>query len=246
MIKTQIENIIKTRPLIIDGAMGTQLQVSDIPQEAWLDDKGIDQEGCNELLNATAPQILTAIHDAYAKAGADMIKTNTFGTMQWVLDEYDMGERSYELSKLGAKLVKDICDKYATPEKPRFVLGSIGPGTKLPSLKHIDYDTMYAGYSITAKGLVDGGVDVFLLETCQDPLQIKAAIHALQDTAPHIPIMVSATIELSGTMLIGTDAQTIATILEPFDILSLGFNCGTGPEQVKKHLKILSECSDKL
>jgi len=246
MIKKQIQEIIKTRPLIIDGAMGTQLQNAEITKEAWLDDKGIDQEGCNELLNATAPSVLTSIHEAYAKAGADMLKTNTFGTMPWVLDEYDMGERGYELSKLGAQIVKEVCIKYSTPEKPRFVLGAIGPGTKLPSLKHIDYDTMYEGYCVTAKGLLDGGVDVFLLETCQDPLQIKVAIHALQDTAPNIPIMVSATIELSGTMLIGTDAQTISTILEPFDILSLGFNCGTGPEQVKKHLRILSECSDKL
>ncbi len=246
MIKKQIQEIIKTRPLIIDGAMGTQLQNAQIKKEAWLDDKGIEQEGCNELLNATAPEVLTSIHDAYAQAGADMLKTNTFGTMPWVLDEYDMGARGYELSKLGAELVKEVCIKHSTPEKPRFVLGAIGPGTKLPSLKHIDYDTMYEGYCVTAKGLLDGGVDVFLLETCQDPLQIKVAIHALQDTAPNIPIMVSATIELSGTMLIGTDAQTISTILEPFDILSLGFNCGTGPEQVKKHLRVLSECSDKL
>jgi 5-methyltetrahydrofolate--homocysteine methyltransferase len=246
MIKKKILEIIKTRPLIIDGAMGTELQNSEIPPESWLDEKGIDQEGCNELLNATAPSILTSIHEAYAKAGADMLKTNTFGTMPWVLDEYDMGERAYELSKLGAQLVKDICNKYSTPLKPRFVLGSIGPGTKLPSLKHIDYDTMYAGYKVTAQGLVDGGVDVFLLETCQDPLQIKVALHALQDVAPQIPIMVSTTIELSGTMLIGTDAQTIATILEPFDLLSLGFNCGTGPEQVKKHLRVLSEYSNKL
>ena len=246
MIKNRIKEIIKQRPLIIDGAMGTQLQTYEVPQNAWLDDKGVDQEGCNELLNDTAPKILTKIHNAYAMSGADMIKTNTFGTMPWVLDEYDMGDRSYELSKKGAQLVKDICTKYETKDKPRFVLGSIGPGTKLPSLKHIDYDTMYDGYKITAQGLVDGGVDVFLLETCQDPLQIKAAIHALQDVASDIPIMVSVTIELSGTMLIGTDAQTIATILEPFDILSLGFNCGTGPEQVKKHLSVLSEVSDKL
>ena len=245
MIKKQIHKILETRPLIIDGAMGTQLQNANIPKEAWFDEKGIEQEGCNELLNATAPEILTSIHDAYAQAGADMLKTNTFGTMPWVLDEYDMGERGYELSKLGAELVKEVCIKYSTQEKPRFVLGAIGPGTKLPSLKHIDYDTMYEGYCVTAKGLLDGGVDVFLLETCQDPLQIKVAIHALQDTAPQIPIMVSATIELSGTMLIGTDAQTISTILEPFDLLSLGFNCGTGPEQVKKHLKVLSEYSDK-
>ncbi|MEA3553760.1 MAG: methionine synthase [Campylobacterota bacterium] len=246
MIKNRILEIIKQRPLIIDGAMGTQLQTYEVPSQAWIDDKGINQEGCNELLNDTAPDILTKIHNAYALSGADMIKTNTFGTMPWVLDEYDMGERAYELSKKGAVLVKDICDKYSSDDKPRFVLGSIGPGTKLPSLKHIDYDTMYDGYKITAQGLFDGGVDVFLLETCQDPLQIKAAIHALNDVAPQIPIMVSVTIELSGTMLIGTDAETIATILEPFDILSLGFNCGTGPQQVKKHLQVLSEVSDKL
>ena len=240
-MKNKILEIIKQRPLIIDGAMGTQLQSRDINQSAWLDDKGIDQEGCNELLNATAPQILEEIHEAYAISGADMIKTNTFGAMNWVLDEYDMGHRSYELSKAGASHVKKICEKYSTADKPRFVLGSIGPGTKLPSLLHIDYDTMYAGYQEMARGLIDGGVDVFLLETCQDPLQIKAAIHAVQDLDSSIPVMVSVTIELSGTMLIGTDAQTIVTILEPFDLLSLGFNCGTGPEQVKKHIEILSQ-----
>ena len=241
-----IKNILKTRPLIIDGAMGTQLQSIQIDDEFWQDNNGQNQEGCNELLNATAPHILTQVHEAYALSGADMIKTNTFGSMDWVLDEYDMGERSYELSYAGAKIVKEVCDKYSTTDKPRFVLGSIGPGTKLPSLKHIDYDTMYLGYQTMAKGLIDGGVDVFLLETCQDPLQIKAAINALQDLDKTIPIMVSVTVELSGTMLIGTDAQTIITILEPYDILSLGFNCGTGPEQVKKHLQILSEESNKL
>jgi len=244
-IKEQILNIIKKRALIIDGAMGTQLQTYKVPSQAWIDDKGIDQEGCNELLNATAPEILEKVHNAYAMSGADLIKTNTFGSMDWVLDEYNMGHRSYELSKLGCEHVKKICEKYSTPQKPRFVLASIGPGTKLPSLGHIDYDTMYSGYSTMAKGLVDGGADIFLLETCQDPLQIKAAIHALNDIAPQIPVMVSVTIELSGSMLIGTDAQTIATILEPFDILSLGFNCGTGPEQVKKHLEVLSIYSDK-
>ena len=244
-MKNKILNIIKKRPLIIDGAMGTALQNTDIKQQFWLDKKGIDQEGCNELLNSTAPHILENIHTQYIKSGADMIKTNTFGSMNWVLDEYNMGNRSYEFSYAGAKIVKDLCIKYSTKDKPRFALGSIGPGTKLPSLLHIGYDDMYQGYKEMARGLVDGGVDVFLLETCQDPLQIKSAIHALQDIAPQIPIMVSVTIELSGTMLIGTDAQTIATILEPFDILSLGFNCGTGPSQVKKHLQILSEVCNK-
>ncbi len=243
--KEQILQLIKKRPLIIDGAMGTQLQTYGVPDSAWIDPKGKIQEGCNELLNKTAPEILEKIHNAYAMSGADLLKTNTFGSMPWVLDEYGLSEMSYELSKLGCEHVKKICEKYSTQEKPRFVLASIGPGTKLPSLGHITYDEIYNGYCTMTKGLTDGGADIFLLETCQDPLQIKAALHALRDTAPQIPIMVSVTIELSGTMLIGTDANTIATIMEPFDILSLGFNCGTGPEQVKKHLQILSEVSDK-
>jgi 5-methyltetrahydrofolate--homocysteine methyltransferase len=242
----KIKEIIKTRPLIIDGAMGTQLQTYGVPDSAWIDENGQNQEGCNELLNKTAPQILEKVHNAYLLAGSDFTKTNTFGSMSWVLDEYGLSHMSYELSRLGCQIAKKVCDKYSTPQKPRFVLASIGPGTKLPSLGHITYDQMYDGYKEMARGLVDGGADVFLLETCQDPLQIKAALHALQDIAPQIPIMVSATIELSGTMLIGTDAQTIATIMEPFNILSLGFNCGTGPEQVKKHLEVLSQYSNKL
>lgn len=239
-MKKLIEDLISKKVLIIDGAMGTQLQIADIKKEEWFfEDK--DLEGCNELLNLTAPHILETIHDNYAKAGADLICTNTFGSMPWVLDEYNIGHMSYELSKLGASLVKKSCEKYSTKEKPRFVVASIGPGTKLPSLGHIKYDEMYEGYKIMAKGLVDGGTDIFLLETCQDPLQIKAALHALNDVAPQIPIMVSVTIELSGTMLIGTDAMTIAAIMAPFNILSLGFNCGTGPVQVHKHIKTLSQ-----
>ena len=240
--KDYILQTIKKRPLIIDGAMGTQLQQRDdkIPKEAWQ-----GNEGCNELLNVTAPDIMEEIFNAYLTAGADLITTNTFGSFAWVLDEYGIGSRAYELTKAGAQTVKRKCQEFSTPEHPRFCLGSIGPGTKLPSLGHITYDEMYAGYTEFCLALIDGGVDIFLLETAQDPLQIKAALHACQEAnrqrAVEIPIMVSVTIELSGTMLIGTDAATIATILEPFDILSLGFNCGTGPEQVLKHVKTLSE-----
>jgi 5-methyltetrahydrofolate--homocysteine methyltransferase len=234
--KEYILKTIKERPLIIDGAMGTQLQQRDdkIPKEAW---EG--NEGCNELLNVTAPDIMNEIFHAYLTAGADLITTNTFGSFSWVLDEYQIGNRAYELTKAGAELVKKQCEAFSTPEKPRFCLGSIGPGTKLPSLGHITYDEMYD------LALIDGGVDIFLLETAQDPLQIKAALHACEEACKQknvdIPIMVSVTIELSGSMLIGTDASTIATIMEPFDIISLGFNCGTGPDQVVKHIKTLSE-----
>ncbi len=235
-----VRELLKKRILIIDGAMGTQLQAKEIPQEAW---EG--KEGCNELLNRTAPGIIRSIHEAYAKVGADIIKTNTFGAMPWVLEEYNLASEAYELTKRGCELVKEVCKAYSTPDKPRFVACSLGPGTKLPSLDHIDYDEMYAGYCEAARGAKDGGADLFLLETCQDPLQIKAAIHACQDIAPHIPIMLSVTIEQNGTMLIGTDAATIATILEPFDILSLGFNCGTGPDMVEKHVRTLSEVWDR-
>ena len=244
MYKTDLKSLIKERVLIIDGAMGTQIQNLEIPMDAW---EG--NEGCNELLNVTFKEGISKIHKDYLNAGADIIKTNTFGTIPWVLDDYDIGERTYELAYAGAKIVKELCDEYSTKDKPRYVAGDLGPGTKLPSLGHISYDEMYDGYKKATLGLIDGGCDLFLLETCQDPLQIKAALHACVDSADEknveIPIMVSVTIELSGTMLIGTDAKTIATILEPFDILSLGFNCGTGPEQVKKHIKTLSEVWDK-
>ncbi len=245
-IKQQLLNTIKTRPLIIDGAMGTQLQErdDDIAESAW---EGND--GCNEILNVTAPDVMRDIYSAYLAAGADLITTNTFGAFSWVLDEYGIGERAYELSCAGAMLVKEMCDRFSTPEHPRYVLGSIGPGTKLPSLGHMHYDEMFEGYKECAIGLIDGGCDIFLLETCQDPLQIKVALHACEaankERNVELPIMVSVTIELSGTMLIGTDAQTITTILEPFDILSLGFNCGTGPQQIEKHVKTLSQAWGK-
>ncbi|MCX7759717.1 MAG: methionine synthase [Hydrogenothermaceae bacterium] len=235
-----LRDIIKERVLIIDGAMGTMLQSMIIPLNAW---EG--KVGCNEILNINAPDIVGQIHKKYLEAGADLIKTNTFGALPWVLDEYDIGDRTYEIAKAGAEIVSKLCKEFSTGDKPRFTAGSLGPGTKLPSLGQIDYDTMYEGYKEAALGLIDGGVDVFLLETFQDPLQIKAALHGLEDACKErdvdIPIMVSATIETSGTMLIGTDAQTLAVIMEPFNILTLGFNCGVGPDLVEKHLKKLSE-----
>lgn len=234
-----LNQIIKKQFLIIDGAMGTQIQMAAIPPEAWG-----ENEGCNELLNATHPETILAIHEAYCKAGADIIKTNTFGAMDWVLEDYSIKYSAYELAFKGAKIAKEACEKYVYL-KPRFIAGALGPGTKLPSLGHITYDQMHEGYKEAAHGLIDGGVNLFLIETAQDPLQIKACLHALEDIMKELsvklPIMVSVTIELSGTMLIGTDAQTIATILEPFDIFSLGFNCGTGPEQILSHVKTLSK-----
>ncbi len=243
-MKNDLNELIKQKVLILDGAMGTQIQNLKIDDEAWQ-----GNEGCNELLNVTLKDEIRSIHENYLKAGADIITTNTFGAIPWVLDDYDMGDRAYELSFEGVKRAKEACSQFSTNKKPRFVAGDLGPGTKLPSLGHIEYDEMYEGYKLSASGLIDGGADLILLETCQDPLQIKACIHACSDVmrekGVELPISVSVTIELSGTMLIGTDARTICAILEPFDLLSLGFNCGTGPEQVEKHLKIISELWDR-
>ncbi len=234
-----IKELINEKILVIDGAMGTQIQALTLSHEAW---QGM--EGCNELLNVTCKEEIAKIHQGYLLAGADIIKTNTFGALPWVLEDYGIGNRAYTLAHAGAMIVKEACMAFSTEQKPRFAAAAFGPGTKLPSLGHIGYDEMYAGYKVAAQGAIDGGCDLFLIETAQDPLQIKAALHAISDAqiALHVklPIMVSVTIELSGSMLIGTDATTIATILEPFDILSLGFNCGTGPEQVEKHVKTLS------
>jgi 5-methyltetrahydrofolate--homocysteine methyltransferase len=241
---SQIRDEIKKRVLVLDGAMGTQIQALDIPSSAW---EG--KEGCNELLNVTLKREIEDIHKNYLSAGADIISTNTFGAIPWVLDDYEIGDRTYELAYEGALRAKRACEEFSTSDKRRFVAGDLGPGTKLPSLGHIDFDEMFEGYRVAVRGLIDGGADLLLLETCQDPLQIKAAILACEDEMEQkgvkLPIMVSVTIELSGTMLIGTDAKTICTILEPFDIFTLGFNCGTGPEQVKRHLKTISELWDR-
>jgi len=239
-----IKELIKQKYLIIDGAMGTEIQKKSVPDEAWQ-----EKHGCNELLNETAPDIIGSIHKAYLTAGADIIKTNSFGCLPWVLDEFEIGDKTYDLSRKAAQIVKKLCDEYSTVDKPRFVAGSIGPGTKLPSLGHMHYDEMIKGYKEAVRGVIDGGADLILLETCQDPLQIKCALNACEDVyaekSKSLPIMVSATIEIQGSMLIGTNAETLAVILEPFDILSLGFNCGTGPEQVATHLKNLSAVWNK-
>lgn len=240
-MKDTLSCAINERILIIDGAMGTQLQQAGIPDEAWIF-QGTEKEGCNELLNYTAKDIVRTVHENYLKAGADLITTNTFGSFPWVLEEYGMAEESYGLAKAGAELVAEAI---ARNGREAFVLGSMGPGTKLPSLGHISYDEMASGYQPCVEGLIDGGTDVFMIETCQDPLQIKAALQAINTVLEKrnlsIPIMVSVTIETTGSMLIGTDAETIAAILEPYDLLSLGFNCGSGPIEVKRHVKTLSE-----
>ena len=231
------------RPVIVfDGAMGTNLQA----QELTLDDfGGADYEGCNEYLVITKPEAVKKVHRDFLAAGADVIETDTFGGSTFVLAEYDLADRAYELNRVAAALARDCADEFSTPEKPRFVAGSIGPGTKLPTLGHIDYDTLREALLPQIEGLMDGGVDLLLVETCQDVLQIKAALNAIEETFTQkqrrLPLMVSVTMEQTGTMLVGSDISAVVAILEPYPINILGLNCATGPDLMMDHIKYLTE-----
>lgn len=252
-IKEKLKELIKEQYLIIDGATGTELQKKDIKKESWIIN-GNNVEGCNEILNITAPYIMKEIHIDYLNANANITKTNSFGAIPWVLSEYDIADKSYELAKSAALIANEAREEYLKNPNSKgdlnrdiFIAGSLGPGVKLPSLGQISFDEMYNGYTEAARGLIDGGVDIILLETAQDVLQLKAAILAVNDTAKklnkEIPIMVSVTIEKEGTMLLGTDIETAYTILSNLDIFSIGMNCGTGPDMAMRHIKKLAELS---
>ena len=232
-----------SRPvLVFDGATGTSLQLMNLSAE---DFGGVALEGCNENLVVTRPDAVQAVHRQFLEVGADVIETNTFGAASIVLAEYGIEDQAFALNKRAAELARDMADRYSTPEKPRFVAGSIGPTTKLPTLGHIDFDTMKASFREQAAGLLAGDVDLFIVETCQDVLQIKAALQgieeAFQAAGERRPLMVSVTMETTGTMLVGSDIAAVVAILEPFPIDVLGLNCATGPEQMKEHVRYLSE-----
>ncbi|RUT03247.1 5-methyltetrahydrofolate--homocysteine methyltransferase [Dulcicalothrix desertica PCC 7102] len=233
------------RPVIVfDGAMGTNLQSQNLTAD---DFGGAEYEGCNEYLVHTNPEAVAKVHRDFLAAGADVIETDTFGGTSTVLAEYNLQDQVYYLNKTAAELAKRCTEEYSTPEKPRFVAGSMGPGTKLPTLGHIDYDTMKDGFAQQAEALWDGGVDLFIIETCQDVLQIKAALNGVEEVfaqkGDRRPIMVSVTMETMGTMLVGTEINAVVTILEPYKIDILGLNCATGPDLMKPHIKYLSEHS---
>ena len=230
--------------LVLDGAMGTNLQVQNLTAA---DFGGEEYEGCNEYLIHTKPEAVATVHRGFLEAGADVIETDTFGGTSIVLAEYDLADQAYYLNKAAAELAKKLTAEYSTPEKPRFVAGSMGPGTKLPTLGHIDYDTLLTNYKEQAEGLYDGGVDLFLVETCMDVLQIKAALNGIEEVfkekGDRRPLMVSVTMEQMGTMLSGSTMEAALAVLEPFPIDILGLNCATGPDLMKEHVKHLSEHS---
>ncbi len=233
------------KPLIIfDGGTGTSFQNLNLTAD---DFGGKELEGCNENLVLSSPKVVEKVHNSFLEAGCHVIETNTFGASSIVLDEYDIANKAYEINKNAALIAKNAAAKYASVDKPRFVAGSIGPTTKLPTLGHIDFDELKESYKEQIYGLTDGGVDLLLIETCQDVLQIKTALLATKEVLDSknidIPIMVSITMETTGTMLVGSDIASALTILEPFNIDILGLNCATGPEQMKEHIKYLSENS---
>ncbi len=230
------------RPVIVfDGAMGTSLQNQNLTAE---DFGGEEYEGCNEYLVQTKPEAVAKVHRDFLAAGADVIETDTFGATAIVLTEYDLADQAYTLNKKAAELAKSVAAEFSTPDKPRFVAGSIGPTNKLLTLGDIDYDTMKASFAEQAEGLYDGGVDLFVVETCQDVLQIKAALNAIESVFQrkerYLPLMVSVTMETTGTMLVGSDISAVLTILEPYAIDILGLNCATGPDRMAEHIRYLS------
>jgi 5-methyltetrahydrofolate--homocysteine methyltransferase len=230
------------RLIVFDGAMGTNLQVQNLTAE---DFGGAEYEGCNEYLVVTKPEAVAKVHRDFLAAGADVIETDTFGAASIVLAEYDLADRAYELNKLAAELAKSVTAEFSTPERPRFVAGSIGPTSKLPTLLNINFDAMRQSYIEQVEGLCDGGVDLILIETCQDVLQIKTALSAVESVfhkrGARLPLMVSVTMETMGTMLVGTEINAVVAILEPYKIDILGLNCGTGPDQMIEHVRYLSE-----
>jgi 5-methyltetrahydrofolate--homocysteine methyltransferase len=236
---SQLRAALAQRVVVADGAMGTMLQASP----ATLGDFD-GHEGCNEILNITRPDIVRSIHDAYLEAGVDCITTNTFGANFGNLGEYGLQARIEELSEAGARIARAAADAASAGRRPRWVLGSIGPGTKLPTLGHVRFADLRDAYQRNAAGLLRGGVDAIVVETCQDLLQAKAAIigarRAMAADGSDLPLIAHVTIETTGSMLLGSEIGAALTALEPLGISLIGLNCATGPGEMSEHLRYLA------
>ena len=238
------------RVLVLDGAMGTSLQsCPDCRMDDWL-----GRENCSEILTKSRPDMIQRIHETFLEAGADCIESNTFGANLLVGAEFDdeVVAMTRELNREGVEIARAACDRHATPDRPRFVLGSMGPGTKLVSLGQTEWDLMLRSYEEQAEGLLDGGVDAFLIETCQDLLQVRCAVNACIKALEargrdpfDVPIMVSITIETTGTMLLGSDIASAVNALRMLPIASLGLNCATGPVEMTSHVEYLCRHWDR-
>jgi methionine synthase I (cobalamin-dependent) len=238
------KKLLSERILVFDGAMGTNLQLFN----PTVDDYG-GKEGCTEMLCYTHPDWLKQIHAQFFDVGCDFVETNSFGANRIVLGEYDLQDKVLEFNRLSAKIAREVAAQYSTPSHPRFVAGSMGPGTKLPSLGHTDFDTLRMNYAEQAQGLLEGGVDLLLIETCQDLLQVKAAINGALDAQRKLKIQVllnvQVTIESTGTMLLGSDMATAITVIECFPVDTIGLNCATGPFEMSEHVRTLGQLTDR-
>ena len=221
--------------LILDGSCGTNLQEMNIPPAAWQ-----GKDGCNELLNITAPETIIALHSGFVEAGAMVIETNTFGASRIVLEEYGLEDQVEAINRAGVSNARRAINGKANT----YIAGSIGPGTKLPSLGHISVEAMTRAYEEQIRALLAEGVDMLIIETCQDLLQIKTAMttcfSTLDTMGLQVPVMASVTIERTGTMLVGTDIAAAAVTFEPYPIFSFGLNCATGPNDMESHIRYLS------
>ncbi|AWL37533.1 MULTISPECIES: methionine synthase [unclassified Streptomyces] len=238
-----LREALATRVVVADGAMGTMLQAQDPTLEDFQ-----DLEGCNEILNVTRPDIVRSVHEEYFAVGVDCVETNTFGANFAALGEYDIPERVYELSESGARIAREVADEFtASTGQQRWVLGSMGPGTKLPTLGHAPYAKLRDAYQQNAEGMIAGGADALLVETTQDLLQTKASVvgarRALAATGADLPVICSVTVETTGTMLLGSEIGAALTALEPLGIDMIGLNCATGPAEMSEHLRYLARHS---
>ncbi|MCX4913689.1 methionine synthase [Streptomyces sp. NBC_00687] len=238
-----LREALATRVVVADGAMGTMLQAQDPTLEDFE-----NLEGCNEILNVTRPDIVRSVHEAYFEVGVDCVETNTFGANHSALAEYDIPERVHELSEAGARLAREVADAFGARDgRQRWVLGSIGPGTKLPTLGHVAYGTLRDGFQANVEGLLAGGADALIVETTQDLLQTKSSIlgahRAMEATGVQVPLLVSMAFETTGTMLLGSEIGAALTALEPLGIDMIGLNCSTGPAEMSEHLRYLTRHS---
>ena len=238
---TTLETLLREKVLLLDGGMGTQIFARKPTPEDY---GGAALEGCVDLLTERRPQWIREIHESYFRAGADAVETNTFGANPLVLGEFKLSAKAYDLNVQAASIARDVARSF---DRPRFVIGSVGPGTKLITLGHVSYADLLASYRVQMDGLLDGGADAILIETCQDLGQIKVAVRAAREAMAarrrKVPLWVQATVETTGTLLVGSDIAAVLTSLEPLGIDVLGLNCGTGPDEMHTHLQTLSESS---
>ncbi|MDB5371602.1 MAG: methionine synthase, partial [Belnapia sp.] len=240
MARPHILDALADRVLLCDGGMGSRVQALtlDVDKDYW------GKENCTDVLNLSRPDMVREIHRGYYEAGADMVLTNTFGGSPVTLGEFELGDRAFEINKLGGELAREAAESFADG-RHRWVIGDIGPGTKLPSLGHIKYDDLQAALEEQCRGLIAGGVDAVLTETNQDTLFIKAAVNAakavIKQTGARIPIFVQVTVETTGTLLVGPDIAAAATVVHSLDVPLMGLNCATGPQEMAEHVRWLSQ-----